>query len=564
MREEDWLKEIRMNNLIVEEHELKLIEEEGKYESGIPRYIIRKILSDEIYYNYFVRCLYELREVYNVFKIVGGCDTAGVCNASIYNIVKHLNIYQTENVLNIEEKERFDNIISLTSYESFIKDSVESYTVNIEGTNYTYEFDEIKKILEYSEDEYKIFIESSKTDTVKQNLLYAVKSYFEKNRTINKYYLPVNIIKRVYELINNISVDLESINKLRKFDNSEIAKQPVNEKLVEELLVNKESYSQIEMAIKIYINMCAMFNYSESFYAANQRGIELEKVEDLKNISNITRENNNVVCYEFNMIYAYLLDKLGIKVYIKTKLMEGYGSGHESLMFVCDKYIVEADAIETLITSDLYNVKVSRDILGLKCINKNEETESSFKKMLNSVYTSYKNDNDIYSYEQFIKLYKDKYQKGTMNFQVKLAMFFRKIKEISLSKVEYTWHIKHIEKLFFSEEEQKNIDVIFLRKNAAPQETENCKLIILMKAMDKIYELSEVESNHYSNSAEVSKEYILDLFKKGLIEFINPYDMKLKDRFYKMLNVPNIEVNTLLENTKNSQEILSEGEKNAR
>ena len=78
-------------------------------------------------------------------------------------------------------------------------------------------------------------------------------------------------------------------------------------------------------------------------------------------IKNISLDSPNVVCYEFNAIYANLLKRLGINYEVKSR-SKTYGDGHAYLTFRADDYIVNADSLPSIIGSDLLNAKVGQEL----------------------------------------------------------------------------------------------------------------------------------------------------------------------------------------------------------
>ena len=52
-------------------------------------------------------------------------------------------------------------------------------------------------------------------------------------------------------------------------------------------------------------------------------------------VGQISPDNNEVVCFEFNMIYAKMLDEQGLhfKSEYKNAMGEDYGDGHANLEF---------------------------------------------------------------------------------------------------------------------------------------------------------------------------------------------------------------------------------------
>ena len=133
--------------------------------------------------------------------------------------------------------------------------------------------------------------------------------------------------------------------------------------------------------------MCKIFNYDEKFYVFNQQGEEAIKHQNISYIRSINLRNRSLVCYEFNMIFCYFLDKLGIKFksnYIRCN-NENYGRCHVNALFRFDKFLLQADSTTNIIFSDMYYAKINRYPRGIKCLNVNEKTQEEFKQLLHKV-----------------------------------------------------------------------------------------------------------------------------------------------------------------------------------
>jgi hypothetical protein len=133
--------------------------------------------------------------------------------------------------------------------------------------------------------------------------------------------------------------------------------------------------------------MCKILTYDEEFYAVNQKGEVAKKHEQIENINNITPQNNKVVCYEFNAIYAKLLEELGINFEVKSATgKDDFGGGHAYLEFRDGKFLLMADSVISILNSDLFNAKMNLCLNGLSCINTNSDTRKEFQEIAAKVY----------------------------------------------------------------------------------------------------------------------------------------------------------------------------------
>ena len=106
----------------------------------------------------------------------------------------------------------------------------------------------------------------------------------------------------------------------------------MNSELLNVLFSNMpNNLTKIEQAIFLYIKLCKLLNYDELFYTMEEDAIIYH--EDINNLNKINLTNNKVVCYEFNLLYAKLLDILGIKYQIQDYSINKSRKGHANLIF---------------------------------------------------------------------------------------------------------------------------------------------------------------------------------------------------------------------------------------
>ncbi|MBR4270216.1 MAG: hypothetical protein IKQ31_00870 [Clostridia bacterium] len=78
-----------------------------------------------------------------------------------------------------------------------------------------------------------------------------------------------------------------------------------------------------ESIFYVYAKLCSILNYDPEFWASGQnKGPKKEAHIHPEAIENITPNNPEVVCYDFNLIFGKLLDKLDVKYKIGTRTGE--------------------------------------------------------------------------------------------------------------------------------------------------------------------------------------------------------------------------------------------------
>ncbi len=113
-----------------------------------------------------------------------------------------------------------------------------------------------------------------------------------------------------------------------------------------------------DMALAIYIKLAQLFWYSPSFVYENDYSV----VQDL---SQISVENNDVICLHFSIIYSKLLSMYGIK----NSLLGN--DEHLLVKVMTDKFVMFADATRygaernEYMLSDLTNLKLSLKLSGI-------------------------------------------------------------------------------------------------------------------------------------------------------------------------------------------------------
>lgn len=163
----------------------------------------------------------------------------------------------------------------------------------------------------------------------------------------------------------------------------------LNNDLKNEIICDMPSdLSLVEKAIYIYIKMCKVLTYDEEFYVFNQETKVQLKHVDMRNLTKITLDNNKVVCYEFNAIYAKFLYEIGITDFELLGISGMVFNGkHQKLNFTVDKYEIEADSTTSSINGDMNKAKLNSPLVGLRCRNIDKQLIKEFNMMISKVYS---------------------------------------------------------------------------------------------------------------------------------------------------------------------------------
>ena len=343
--------------------------------------IIRLLLSNE---NYF-------QEVVDSFCNPDQClihlpNAAFINKCIFYNLVsKELTGIKSLGIKNLKGKLA---TIKSMSEVNFLPTLVPKFETTLEGKKYTIDTD---ILVHFLESEHKS-INYSKNEVTSIHG-YPKKIFFKiLQEFVTRYHIAQGFIlnkdarKLLAEINTDQAVDTYAIDKITTTSDNIRQEVVLNEKLVAYAMSGiKDDYTDIQKAMHIYIKLCKALSYDPTFYAENE-GREVNLLHMNPNtLKNISLDNPNVVCYEFNAIYANILKRLGINYEVKSR-SKIYGDGHAYLTFRADDYIVNADSLPTIIGSDLLNAKVGQELKGISCENKNTVMRNRFYHMLQEVY----------------------------------------------------------------------------------------------------------------------------------------------------------------------------------
>lgn len=292
------------------------------------------------------------------------------------------------------EKERLDEFKELTSPRAFAeKIHGTTYETEVDGKNVTLPVDNIIIFLSLSLDNLKKICTTDPDGKIgrlsKPEFAYAASEYLKKNKVTENYVLPDSIEKRISFLTSGQYIDFSAVNKLMETKDTLYEKVELNPDLHDAIIEKMpEGISRLEKAAYIYAKMCTILTYDNRFMAANQKGEAAEKHKSLDYVSQISPENNEVVCFEFNMIYAKMLDEQGLHFKSEYKDMSGeyYGYGHANLEFRDGKFIVQADSVASILGGDIARAKLGLPLTGFECESPNIRTQKEFQDKVNAMY----------------------------------------------------------------------------------------------------------------------------------------------------------------------------------
>jgi hypothetical protein len=448
--------------------------------------LMRDILSHEDSYEYVLKLFRGELEVFTVYFV-----TEEGKYLKQYTFTKKQFINTLEEIifeLTPEQFEQFNVLISLMGYDKFVERYKNTIVdKKIDGTEYHLYVGDYIEFLELPEDQYLTYM-SDENCFYKgipiTHFLYGIYRFFNcDTRVKDEYLFPENIQKRLDDITYYRYIDIEAVNRITQNEDFNFNQIKVNEELRKLILKDMPPYlTLLEKAIYIYIKMCKVLTYDEEFYAVHQRGPVALRHEEVENVAKITPTNNRVVCYEFTAIYEKLVAELGISFSTYQALLNGFGGGHSNIELRIGKYIVEADAVTSILNGDLMRAKVNQGLVGISCHNKCQQTREEFYHAYEMVYRLIANQekqitgNEVGKQETFDDILPE--YLGTtdkvrhVDAREKVDILVAKVNATKLQGMDAMAYILHLRRILFTEQEQKDYFAItIIRENTPNRET---------------------------------------------------------------------------------------------
>ena len=341
---------------------------------------------------------------------------------------------------------------------------------------------------------------------MEEHYIYLIRNFFSDEKIFLNYVISGNVEKN-YNILT-MNCDIEAINKFVSTVDTLHNYININKDL--EYLITNDipgDFNKLEKAIYIYIKMCKIFSYDEQYFCFNQEGAVQLKHQDISHIMNIDLDNRELVCFEFNIIYCYFLNKLGInfKSNYRKCNNENYGKCHVNVDYRCDKYLIHADSLLSVIRSDLYYAKVNKKLRGIRCLNINKKTNEEFEAILNKVYQR------IYDKEDKIE------SLNKCDIIDKLKYIYGKLSTKKFSNMDYISCFMDLYHNIFNEDERENKIKVSLAKNV------NKVNIIVTISVDRINMMNE---NIYfvlipnSGVQQINLGELQQMFDANILEYI--------------------------------------------
>lgn len=513
---------------------------------------LKKILNDDFYFEYVSRYFNGDINEFRVCYIISG-DTGSSIFYKKITIIKAIEqlVSSGQMVLQHDEKKRLDSLKNSISVEKFLeKHKGNNYNIEIDGNMYSIPVEQIISFMQLPNEQFDYLCSSIDVKDIigipKKYFVYAAFKFFIENKILEKYLMPDIIIKHYMEIGSFKKIDLQAINKYITTTDTKYQTIQIDSNLEHEIVSGMpENATDLEKAIYIYIKMCKLLTYDEEYYAVNQKGEAAEKHRSTDYVSSITLEKNKVVCFEFNLIYSKLLNQIGIHFCSDYKNMvgEAYGEGHANLEFRSDKFLVNADSVTSILQGDIMQAKLNQPLVGLNCININQQTQQEFKEILTKMYQLVAQqdksiDNNQVEHKQSLEELLAEYSSITKNVKEvdlneRLSILIDKVnstKMVGIDSLSYVLQLKNI--LFTKEQIKNNIGVTIVRNNEPFEEGRVAMASAIFTLNSQSFEGAPEQNIYYyfnpnHELIQISKEDLQTKFNKGLLDYIEKDDPRI-------------------------------------
>ena len=491
-----WLKQIAENGIVVVSPNVeKYKNDPNQIElSGYSgeKTISQQFLVDIITNNYTykkIKQLYETRgySIYVLFIDEKGeyKDQYGLGRLKIINLLQKIDVSMFPAI-----KNRYEELMDYVSFEKFKeKTQNDNYEITIDGVDYKTPVSLFYQYLDINDVSLEVLVQNDKNNHLPR-FLYTLNKFFEDNKIEEEYIISDEIKSRLEEIRSSKIVDIQFFNEYNETNDPLLAKINVNAELKDFILNGMDSnFTDLEKAIYIFIKMCKALTYDNEFFAVNQEGPLAEKHKTVDYIASISLLNNEVVCSEFNAIYAHMLHEFGInyKNFVSTVNGNGdhdedefdedfnrYGEGHLFLKFRCGKYLVKADSVTSILQGDLMQAKLNQPLRGLVCENVNKQSQKEFKTIVDKVYNYIaqreskitKNEpQQVETFEDIVSQFVDMSDKvKPIDINDKIDILIKKVNSTGMVGIDAYSYLLQLRKILFSKEEQKdNIKISIIR-----------------------------------------------------------------------------------------------------
>ena len=512
---------------------------------------LKRILQDENYYKYALSFFQNEINCFNVSYIING-DTGGGIGYSKPTILKAFKqlIAEEKITLNEQMMKCYQSLNDCCSFDKFLHDySDKNYEVEIDGNKYNIPVIQLIELMQMPENEFDDICANDNISVInginKSHFLYAAYNYFSNKKVLDEYDMPDVFVKRMQDIGSMQKIDIQAINTFLVTEDVKYLLAMVSEELKNAIISEiPQELSDLEKAIYIYIKMCKLLTYDDEYFAVNQRGPATVKHHYVEYVSSINLSHNQVVCFEFNIIYAKLLSELGIKFKSNYVNMvgEAYGEGHAYLVFRSGKFLVKADSVTSILNGDIVESKLNHPLEGLYCLNKNDETRIEFSKILSRIYelvaSMEKENRGTVEHVQTLEDLLTDYSQLTTNFfevdlEERLNIMIEKVNSLGFVGIDSLSYLLQLRKILFTEEQRNNNFKYTIIRNNLPVDQNKFAAACAVFAVNAqgINEFPDENSYFYYEPGcmltSITKQELQERFNNGIFGYVDSDDPKI-------------------------------------
>lgn len=544
------LKEIIKNYIILKKDDYNSLLNGKKVEvlnKEISVELLKRLLQYPYYYDYVDRLITNEIKSINVSYLIHG-DNGGSITINKINLIIGLEkaMINYPDLFTEEDEIKLENIKNKISSKLLMNEySNAKMKLTIDGKIYIIPFNSILGLLMMSDQEFQDFCNRrSLSEIPNSHLIYATKFFIDKKNIFEEYLFPENVIKRFNDNLLEI-IDIQALNTHLETTDTLYNEIELEPELEQHLLTGiPDTADDLEKAIFIYIKMCKTFTYDDEYYVLNQVGERTNKHRELEYVQQLSLANNVLVCYEFNLIYAKLLNKIGLNFSSDYKNLVGeeYGAGHANITFRSGKYIVNADSVVSILQGDLANAKTNLPLNGLKCLNSNSFTQEEFKQKVTKMYElvasiEKQEETPIGQKETFEEIMAE-YLKTTTNYrnvdlQTKLNVLFQRVNSKSLIGIDAIAYILVLSKILFDDKERReNVSISVIRSNAPLNPEKESEVNAVIAINERGFQIDPPATKFFRfipTQGLVATNYtsVQEAFDNGVLEYVKADDHKI-------------------------------------
>lgn len=288
-----------------------------------------------------------------------------------------------------ENMKKFINTISIENLRSQVQGD---YHLSIDGKEFSIPKQELITMLAENEKDFESRFHNKDNMDAKR-LAYALKTFvysigkkdyhYDTPTLLDVYDFPEISKERFERLCNYKYINFKGVNlapSTKGIFNDEFT---LNDELRTAVYDGMPAdFSNLEKSIYIYGRLCQLLSYDSDFCASDERGEAKKRHIDVKNLGEITPENNIVICYEFANIYSKFLEEQNINNKLISRSGEditNYSGMHSLNLIKVEDIAFTADSTDGIFRGDLINAKLGAGLTGLMLGYEFKSTENQQK-----------------------------------------------------------------------------------------------------------------------------------------------------------------------------------------